>query len=107
MKNRVVGVNLWKGRTMKPSTALRTLVRGEVKRGRRRLLISSLRGVFDLFLCLSIAACLLDQIARQNRARAFEHRANGLRLCRRDGDAITSAALRGLTKNRFQRAFVN
>ena len=71
MKNRVVGVKRLKGREAMPSTALRALVSGEVKRG-RRLLISSLFGVFNRFLMI---VGLRDKIACQNCACAFEHRA--------------------------------
>src|SRR5438477_10399084 len=104
MKNRVVGVKRLKGREAMPSTALRALVSGEVKRGRRRLLISSLFGVFNCFLMI---VGLRDKIACQNCARAFEHRAQRLRFSRRNGDAISRAALRRLTKNRLQRGCVN
>src|SRR5205085_9648306 len=99
MKNRVVGLNALNGRTIRANTALRALSRREVKRGRRRALISSLGGVFELFLRLGIIVWLLNQITRKDCARTLKHRTQTLRLGCGDSDAVARSALRCLSQD--------
>ena len=83
------GRNQLKGRKRKPSTALRALSSGEVKRCRRGFwLISAVRArTRPLPVSSSDLARLYRQIAGQDGARLFQHRAQALRLDGRDGDA--------------------
>jgi hypothetical protein len=83
---------------------LRTLVSLEVSRGLRWPGLS-LSGVLNFFFRLwgmGIIVAVVNEIARQDSARSFEHRAQSLRLDCGNGDTVSRPTLFSLTQNRLQ-----